>query len=96
MRPHLGCGDVIYDEASNGTFHQKLESIQCNACIALSGANSRPSREKLCQELDLDPLQQRRWYWKLCLFYKIFTENKSVYLSNIMPKENWNYNSRNR
>ena len=32
VRPHLGYGDVIYDEAYNETFHQKLESIQYNAC----------------------------------------------------------------
>ena len=28
MRPHLDYGDIIYDEAYNGTFHEKLESIQ--------------------------------------------------------------------
>ena len=26
VRPHLDHGDVIYDEAYNGAFHQKLES----------------------------------------------------------------------
>ena len=30
--------DVIYDEASIETFHQNLEFIQYNACVALSGA----------------------------------------------------------
>ena len=28
VRPHLDYGDIIYDEAYNETFHQKLESIQ--------------------------------------------------------------------
>ena len=28
LRPHLDYGDIIYDEAYNKTFHQKLESIQ--------------------------------------------------------------------
>ena len=28
VRPHLDYGDIIYDEAYNETFHQKLESIR--------------------------------------------------------------------
>ena len=28
VRAHLDYGDIIYDEAYNETFHQKLESIQ--------------------------------------------------------------------
>ena len=31
--PHLHYGDIIHDEAYNGTFHQKLESTQYNACF---------------------------------------------------------------
>ena len=48
MRPHLDYADIIYDETYNDTFHQKLESIHYNACLALSGAGS--SREKLYHE----------------------------------------------
>ena len=36
VRPHLDYGDVIYDKVYNETFHQKLESIQYNVCLALS------------------------------------------------------------
>ena len=43
-RPHLDCGDVIYDEVYNQTFHQKLESVQYSACLALSGATRGSSR----------------------------------------------------
>ena len=35
VRPHLDYADVIYDEAYNETFHQKLEFIQYNASLAL-------------------------------------------------------------
>ena len=38
VRLHLDYGDIIYDEAYNKIFHQKFESIQYNACLALSGA----------------------------------------------------------
>ena len=31
IRPHLDCGDIIYDQAYNISFHQKLESIQYNS-----------------------------------------------------------------
>ena len=31
--PHRHYGDIIHDEAYNGTFHQKLESTQYNACF---------------------------------------------------------------
>ena len=47
VRPHLDDDDdVIFDEAFNETFHQKLGSIQYNACLALSGAIRGSSREK--------------------------------------------------
>ena len=57
VRPHLDYGDMIYDEAYNERFHQKLESIQYNACLALSGAIRGSSREKLYHELGLKSLQ---------------------------------------
>ena len=54
--PHLDYGDVIYDQAYNVPFHQKLESIQCNAALALTEAIRDSSREKSCQELGLESL----------------------------------------
>ena len=55
MGPHLDYGDVIYDEAYNETFHQKLESVQYNACLSLSGAIRGSLREKIYQELGWNP-----------------------------------------
>ena len=40
-------------------------------------------------------LQRRRWYRKRSLFYKIFKENKPVYLFNLIPTKNLDYNTRN-
>ena len=57
MRSHLDYGDIIHDEAYNKTFQQKLESVQYNACLALSGAISGSSRETLYHELGLEYLQ---------------------------------------
>ena len=67
MRPHLEYGDVICDEAYNETFHQKLESIQYNTWVAVSGAIRGSSRENFYRELDLESLKRRRWYSKPCL-----------------------------
>ena len=48
----------MYDEAYNETFHQKIEAIQYNACLAQSGATGGLSREKLYHELGLESLQR--------------------------------------
>ena len=34
MRLHLDYGDILYHQAYNMSFQQKLEFIQCNACMA--------------------------------------------------------------
>ena len=91
VRPHLDYGDMIYDEAYNETFHQKLECSQYNTCLSLSGS----SREKLYHELGLEFLQRQHWYRKLCLFYKIFKENKHIYLFNLILTKKLDYNTRN-
>ena len=36
--PHLDYGDVLYDQAFNNSSHAKMESIQYNACLAITGA----------------------------------------------------------
>ena len=51
----------------------------------------RSSREKFYEELCLESLERRRWYRKLLLFYKIFKENKPVYLFNLIPTKNSNH-----
>ena len=47
VRPHLDHGDVIYDQHYNNSFHQKPESMQYNAALAITGATRGSSREKL-------------------------------------------------
>ena len=62
VRPHLDYSDVIYDQHYNNSFHQKLESIRYNAALAITGAIRGSSKEKLDQELGLESLKQR-WYF---------------------------------
>ena len=71
IRPHLDYRDIIYDQAYKESFHQKMESSQCNFALAITGVISGTSRKKLYQELGLESLHKRRWYRKLCYFFKI-------------------------
>ena len=70
IRPYLDHGDIIYEQAFNSSFHEKLESIQYNASLAMTGAFRGTSREKLYNELGFESLHARRWYGKRCYFYK--------------------------
>ena len=79
VRPHLDYDDVIYDQSYNNTFHQKIESIKYKAALAITGATRDFPREKLHQELGLESLPQRRWYRKLCYFFKLKTSLPSIY-----------------
>ena len=56
VRPHLDYGDILYDQAFNNSFHGRLECIQYNAFRLITGATRGTSREKLYQELGLEPL----------------------------------------
>lgn len=44
VRPYLDHGNIIYDYPGNATFTKKLESIQCNVCIAITGCFRGSSR----------------------------------------------------
>ena len=84
-RPHLDYGDIIYDQTFNESFHQRIESIQYNAAIAITGAIRGTSSEKLYQELGLESLRWRRWLRKLCLFYKIYKNKSPSHLYDLIP-----------
>ena len=95
VRPHLDYGDILYDQAHNESLHLKLESIQYNACLTITRAIRGSSREKLYQELGFESLQQRRWYRKLCCFYKNIKNESPRYLFNIILTRNPFYITRN-
>ena len=95
VRPHLDYGDILYDQAYNASFHQKLEKIQYNACIAITGAIRGTSKEKIYQELGLESLESRRWFRKLCFFFKILKNNSPDYLFKIIPQRRSAYITRN-
>ena len=59
VRPHLDYSNIIYDQTYNATFHQKLEMIQYNACLALTGAVRGTSKENFFEELGLESRQHQ-------------------------------------
>ena len=53
MRLLLDYGDMIFDQSFNMLFQQKMERIQYNSALAITGAIRGSSKEKLYQELGL-------------------------------------------
>ena len=59
VRPHLDYGDILYDQVFDASFHEKLESIHHNACLALTEAIRSTSKVKVYLELGSESLQIR-------------------------------------
>ena len=86
IRPRIDYDDdIIYDQAHNASSQQKVESIQCNAAVAITGTTRGTSKEKLFKELGLEPLQHMRWYRKLYCFYKILKDQSpNIFLISLL------------
>ena len=87
IRPHLDYGDILYDQAYM-SFHQKLESTQYNACLAITGTIRGTSNEKLYEKIGLESLQLRGWYSNSGNFGNF----KNNILKFIRPKSNSFFN----
>ena len=72
IRPLLDYADVIYDQPSNASFFEKIEAVQYNAVLAMTGAIKGSFREKLYEVLGLQDLYRKRWARRLYLLYNIF------------------------
>ena len=60
VRPHLDYGDIVYDRPNNESFISKLEQVQYNAALAITGAIKCTSHSKLYIELGLESLESKR------------------------------------
>ena len=94
IRPHLDYCDIIHDQPNNEGFCTKIEHLQCNAALAITGATKGTSQTKLCKELGLESLKFRRWFRRLWTFLKIKTSGKPEYLFNLIPTGQHSYNTR--
>ena len=75
VRPHLDYGDVIYDQPNNTSLSDKIERVQYNAVLAITGAIRGTSKEKLYQDLGLESLRNRRWLRRILIYIKLFRLN---------------------
>ena len=94
IQPHLDYGDVFFNQAFNNSFHERLESIQYYAILAITRAIRETSKEKLYQELGFELLQSRRWFQKLSLLWN--NSNRITFISlHLIPKPPTSYSTRN-
>ena len=68
---------ILYDQPNNKSFSQKIETVQYNAALAITGAIKGTSQIKVYYELGLESLEFRRWFRKLFVLYIRF--KKLVY-----------------
>ena len=68
VRPHIGYGNIVYDQPKKENFDQKIERIQCNATLAITGAIRGTYQSRLYNELDPESHKSRCWFMKLCTF----------------------------
>ena len=94
VRPHLDYGDIIYNQSYNTTFHQKMEAVQYNAGLTITGAIKASSKEKQYLELSLETLLTKAMFKKLCYFYKILKINSLSYLHKLVPVPLRSYRTR--
>ena len=66
VRSYLDYGDIVCNQPTNDSLCKKLESVQYNAALAITGAIKGTSRVKLYKELGLDSLKLRRKLRHLC------------------------------
>ena len=71
----------------------KIESLQYNAALAITGAIRGSSKETLFQELGFEYLSSRRWLTKI-LFYKIVVNKLPNYLCDYVSTVNQSYQTR--
>ena len=79
VRPHLDYDEIVYDRPNNESFISKLEQVQYNAALAITGAIKCTSRSKLYNELGLESLESRRRLRRLCFLHKIISNELPAY-----------------
>ena len=90
VRPHLDYGDIIYhkyDPEFKLDFTKWHESTQYSAALAVSGAWRGTNTDKIYEELGWKIPYYRKWYRRLCHFYKLQNDQRPLYLYNEIPQE---------
>ena len=73
-----------------------VEQIQYKAALVVTGCWQGTSRDKIYDDLGWESLSDRRWYRRLCMFYKIRNHEAPQYLRDHLPTHREkHYNMRN-
>ena len=75
------------------SFCQKVESYQYNVALAIRAAITGASQTKIYKILGLESLKFRRYFRRLCTFFKIQQLGLSSYLFSLVPQSNCIYNN---
>ena len=81
VHPHLDYADIIYDKPANVKFESKLEIVQYNVCLAITGAIRGTNGDGIYAELGLESFSAKRWYQRWLFFYKIVHGFSLAYLT---------------
>ena len=78
VRSNLDYADTINSKPFNEPFKTKIEVIQYQVGLAITGAIKVTSWDHLYQEIDLGSLADRRWSHKIFFSYKIVNDEWHV------------------
>ena len=76
------------------SFSNKIEAVQYNAALAITSAIKGTSTTNFYKESGIESLSFRRWFRRLCTFYKIKTQREPKYLYKLIPLKNNTYDTR--
>ena len=72
-----------------------IERVQYNAPLAITGSIKGTSQLKIHNELGIETLKFKRWFRRLCVYYKTKTTEIPNYFYGLLPTESHTYNTRN-
>ena len=88
VRPHLDYSDIIYHSHDPELTHdmtKRLERIQYSAALAVSEAWRGTNIDRLYEEQGWESLYYRRWYRRLCHFFKVIMNQSPTNLYQLVP-----------
>ena len=77
VRPILDYSNIIYDKSLTESFQDKLEMLQYNAALVITGLIKGTSRDRIYRKLEY---LAQRWCRKIFFFHKIINSLSPVYL----------------
>ena len=94
-RAHLNYGDLLFDQAFNVLFHEKLETIKCKASLDMTGTIRGTSKDNSLSKILFRITSAPCLLKKALSFYMIFQNRSAAYLLNLIPARNTHYSLRN-